>query len=80
MAIAYVIVNEFTSKMTDSEYTEIIQPARWTQDDAMQDLNDIAIDNGTELDWESTELELPPADHLLSDVYYIMELEITDRG
>lgn len=82
MTNIFVILNESISKYAPGmPVTEIVQPARWQYQDAMDDLTDLAKDNGVEIDHESTSVFLPVENsHLESDEYYIIELEVTDRG
>ncbi len=80
MATIYVIMNESFPKGADFPLTEVISPGRWTYNDAVDDLADIARDAGVELDDESSVYVPPKGEHLETDEYYIIPLEVEDRG
>lgn len=80
MATVYVIMNESFPKGADFPLTEVVSPARWTYDDAVDDLADIARDAGVELDDESSVYVPPKGSHLETDEYYIIPLEVEYRG
>ena len=81
MSNIYVIINESLPKGSNLVLTEIVPPARWTYQEALDDLADIAYDNGVEVDAEDSSVYVPvKGTHLETDEYYIIELEVTDRG
>lgn len=82
MATTYVILNESVSHYAGGmPITEVVQPARWEYQDALDDLADLAKDNGVELEEGSSSVFLPvQGTHLESDEYYIISLEVEDRG
>lgn len=79
MATIYVIINEFFPEGAIVPASEVISPARWKYEDALEDLADIARAAGVEVDADSS-ISLPAPDHLESDEYYIIPLEVEDRG
>jgi hypothetical protein len=73
----YAIFNESAPTGTDLVLTEVVQPLRWSYDDALQDLRDIAAEAGVTLDSESTSVYVPvKGTHLETDEYYIVELVV----
>ena len=82
MSSVFAIFNESAPKGTDLVITEVVQPLRWTYEDALADLHQIAEDNNVYVDDEATSVYVPLGDnhHLESDEYYIMELEVGNRG
>jgi hypothetical protein len=80
MATVYLIMNESFPKGANFPLSEIVSPARWSYQDAVDDLADIAREAGVELDDESSVYLPPKGDHLETDEYYIIPLEVEDRG
>lgn len=81
MASIFLILNEAYPKGVSMPVTEVVNPARWTYQDALDDLSDIASDAGVVIDGDESSVFLPTkGTHLESDEYYIIELEVSDRG
>lgn len=81
MSSVYVIINESLPVGGNFVLTEIVTPARWTYQEALDDLYDIAEDAGVKLDDDSSSVYVPVAgSHLESDEYYITELVVENRG
>lgn len=81
MTSVFVIINESLPKGSNIVLTEIVQPARWTYQEALDDLADIAYDAGVKVDEDATSVYVPTkGTYLDADEYYITELEVSDRG
>lgn len=77
----FVIVNESNPTGTNLVLTEVIQPARYSYQEALDDLADIARDAGVQLDGDESSVFVPvKGTHLATDEYYVMALEVQDRG
>lgn len=81
MSNVYAILNESAPMGTDLVITEIVHPLRWTYEDALADLQQIAEDNGVFLEDDASSVYVPVGGtHLESDEYYIVELGVENRG
>ena len=81
MSNVYAILNESAPVGVDLVITEIVQPLRWTYEEALADLQQIAEENGVYLEDDASSVYVPVGGtHLESDEYYIVELEVSNRG
>ena len=81
MSYVYVILNESTPLGVDLVVTEIVPPAYWTYEKALDALATIAEDNGVFLEDDATSVYVPVGGtHLESDEYYVVELEMDGNG
>lgn len=81
MPSVFVIINESKPVGSDIVLTEVVPPARSSASDIMDDLRDIAHDSGVDIGPDDTSVYVPvKGTHLETDEYYIIELEVEDRG
>ena len=81
MDSVFVVINESQPKGAPMVLTEIVHPARWSYQEALDDLRDIAEEAGVYLDEDASTVYVPIQNtHLESDEYYIIELEVKSRG
>lgn len=74
----YLILNEVTFRGTDQIATEPVS-LHATLQGAMDWLHDLADDNGLIVEPDADSIYVPPlSDHIQSDEYYIIEMELND--
>jgi hypothetical protein len=77
----YAIFNESSPIGSDLVITEVVQPLRFTYEEALADLQQIAEDNDVYVEDDASSVYVPVmGTHLESDEYYIVEMEVSNRG
>ncbi len=78
MSSAFLILNETTFRGTDQVATEPVS-LHATLQGAMDCLHDLATEHDVFVEDDADSVYLPPQfDHILSDEYYIVEMELND--
>jgi len=81
MTAIFVIINESLPEDSEYELTDVIPVARWSYQDALDDLAEIADESGIEVGDDDTVISLPvKGTGLKYDNYYVIALEVLDRG